>query len=165
MELEKLRKIKKLHKYQRSYVGLIDAKYVNVKKERVCACCNKVINKGQRALTASYPYDKKYHVSYRRAYDNNCVEEYKYVLIRHWVHNDCVDFMINEANRVEIKDVWYTRMNYDDIDLDNLDDDEALEVLNYFYEKGEITPQEYKIMEEALIDAIAFRDAMGIGQE
>ena len=157
--------INKLHKEQKSYMGLLSAKFVNVKQPRICACCNKVIPKGMRVLTSSYPKDKKYNVTYRYAYDNNCVKDYKYVLVRQWVHKECVETVINDAIRVEIKDTWYKRMHYTDIDLNALDDEEALEVLNYFYDKGEVTPSEYNIIEDAIIDSIAFRDAMGIGQE
>lgn len=160
-----LNKINKLHKTQRAFMGLVDAKFVNIRKNRVCSYCGKVIVSGSRALTCSMPTDKKYGVTFQHAYVEDSLKNYKFVLVRQWLHDSCVDFAVNSAQRVKIKDVWYKRMSFDDIDLGKLDDEEALEVLNYFYSKGEVTPEEYKVMEDALIDSIAFRDAKGIGQE
>jgi len=160
-----INRIKKLHKSQRAYAGLVDPKFVNIRGHKRCACCNNIILSGQRALTSSMPVDKKYGINFTYAYNNNCVKEHKFVLERQWMHPDCAVVTINEAYRVDIKDVWYKRMSFDDIDLSKVDDEEALDIIRYFHSKGEISNSEYQSLEDAYIDSIAFRDAMGIGQE
>lgn len=164
-ENQVLMRINKLHKVQRAYAGLIDAKYVNIRGNKVCAYCLKVIHSGERALTSSVPVDKKYDTKFRYAYDNNCVKRYKLVLVRQWMHKDCASSASYLASNVELKDKWYKRIDFDEIDMSKVSDGEALEIIRYFHSIGEISNSEYDELENSIINSIAFRDAMGIGQE
>ena len=82
-ELAILNKIKALKLKVAAYNELIDAKFVNVRIQRVCRYCGKIINKEQRVLTASHLIDKKKQITYTYAVDNN-IGNCRYVKCRHW---------------------------------------------------------------------------------
>lgn len=135
--------INSLHKVKVGYFGLVSAKSVNIKETKECACCKKDIPKGQRALTSSIPVDKKYNITYAQAYDKNCVKNYKYVLVRQWMHLECAKEVIDKAKKFEIKDKWYKRKSIEDIDFELLSFEQQLEILKYFYEKGDINCDDF----------------------
>ena len=135
--------ISNLHKIQAACTGLMDAKFVNVRSDRHCAHCSKIIHTGDRVLTSSMPVDKKYNINYRQAYDKNCVKNYRYVLVRQWMHTDCAKRAIEKANEFEVKDKWYKRKSVEDIDFELLYFEQQLEILQYFYEKGDINCDEF----------------------
>ncbi|MBO5388781.1 MAG: hypothetical protein J6A59_11675 [Lachnospiraceae bacterium] len=158
-------KINKLSIHIKSYYGLICPTYVTIKKSRKCSLCGKEHPCGTRMVTASDMVDKKYNITYKEAYDNKDRGAYRFVKVRHWMCIDCFEKLTSDINKSMPKRKINRRIPFDEINLDDYDEDTQLLIIEDAYNNGELTSEEYRDLENAIIDSIAFRDAMGIGQE
>ena len=80
----------------------------------------------------------------------------------------CIDCFEKLASNIEdsmSKHRINRRIHFDEINLDDYDEDTQLLIIEDAYNNGELTSEEYKDLENGLIDYIAFEDAVGLGQE
>lgn len=149
-----MRKFTSLNAKTAAYNGLLHIKQVKVKADRVCSICGKTISKNSIALTACRLIDLKYNKTYRYVIDNNLnVQKFHFVKQRYWMHDTC-------SNTIKIKQPKTVSVNIDSKEFENLSYEQQLDLLYKMYKNKEISIEEYQDIEESLIDAIAFRDAL-----
>ena len=150
-----MRDFSKLNPKVAAYNEVLQAKEVSVRQDRVCSICGKVISKGQRAVTACRMIDKKYNKTYKYVIDSGLnIVRFGFVQQRHWMHCECADNMkIKQPNNLKANIL-------DSEDFEKLSYEQQLDIVNKLYNKGEITAKEYQDIEDGLIHAMAFRDAM-----
>ena len=150
-----MRDFSKLSPKVAAYNEVLQAKEVTVKQNRSCSICGKVIPKGQRAVTACRMIDKKYNKTYRYVIDSGLsAGRFRFVQQRHWMCCDCAENMtIKQSNRLKANIL-------ESEDFEKLSYEQQLDIVNKLYNKGEIAAKEYQDIEDSLIHAMAFRDAM-----
>lgn len=166
-EKQILERIGKLTKRETAQSELIDAKIVSIKQPRVCRGCIAEFKPGTRMITASHLIDKKYSIPYNIVAHSCKKGEYNFVLSRHWFCLDCANKAIDDTkatnkNYSEYNKRSYQNIPFDEINLENYDEETQLEIIKHAYDNGELDSSEYQDIENSIIECIALRDAEGL---
>ena len=151
------------------YLGLVNAKAVMISKPHNCSECGKHFDEYSIMCTASRYIDKGKNKTLTEVLDNGeSPKAYKFALQRHWVCKDCLAKLVNKKLKRTGKTKKIVKQEYPDIyseEFEELSMEEQLEAYEQAYENGELSAEEYEDIENAIIHNIAFRDALGLGQE
>lgn len=144
--------LEKLSGREAAYYGLIGAKLVRIKQDRVCSMCSRKISKGHQAITATkLMLDGK---SYKQLVDSAIkIDKSKLRKCRHWICEDCF------SNLKVKKHIGPSANILDSEEYQNMSYEAQLDIALKLYRKGEISVKEMQDIEDSLIDAMAFRDA------
>lgn len=145
--------LEKLSGKEAAYYGLIGAKLVKIKQDRVCSVCKRKIIKGHQAITAAKLMvgDK----SYKQITDSGRqVDKSRIRKFRHWICEDCFkDLKVKKHMKINpdiLSSEEYQNMSYE----------AQLDIAKKLYKNGDISAKEMQEIENELIDAMAFRDAL-----
>lgn len=152
------------------YLGMVNAKAVTISKPHDCSECGKHFEEYSVMCTASRYIDKGKNKTLTEILDNEeNPKDYKFVLQRHWVCKDCLEKLVNKQLKKKSKpkkqQVEHRYPSIYSEEFAELPLEEQLEAYEQAYEAGELSAEEYDDIENTIIHDIAFRDALGIGQE
>lgn len=165
-EKQILERIGKLTKREKAQSELIDAKIVSIKQPRVCRGCIAEFKPGTRMITANHLVDKKYSIPYNIV-PHSYKGDYNFVPSRHWFCLACANKAIDSIKDTngyysEYNKRSYQNIPFDEISLENYDEETQLEIIKHAYENGELDSSEYQELENSIIHFIALRDAEGL---
>ena len=153
-----------------AYLGLVYAKAVTISKPHNCSECNNYFEEYSVMCTASRYIDKGKNKTLMEVLDNGeNPKDYKFVLQRHWICQDCLENLLNTKVNVP-KKKKHKCIKREEVDIyseefNNLSLLEQLDAYEQAYENGELSAEEYEDIENAIIHHIALQEAEGIGQE